>query len=151
VEIVDIERPKLIRYAGLFAFLLAVYGVGLSRYIDFVLAEGKAAPVINTPFDLMAPITGFCILSALAFAALAGYDENWSSGEAALISVAAWAVVSKVCMVKLHTNCVLLVALPYVPFLASATVAHTAGRATRFLLAKAGAVRSLSNSQHVVR
>ena len=146
MEIVDIERPKLIRYAGLFAFLLAVYGVGLSRYINFVLAEGKSgAPVINTPLDLMAPITGFCILSGLAFAALAGYDENWNSGEAAVISVAAWAVVAEVFLRKLQCHCYLLVALPFVPFLASATIAHAAGRATRFVLEKTGYARAASS------
>ena len=92
MEILGIERRKAFQYAGLFSFLLLVYGVGLWRYVRFVTSGGS---VINTPFDLMQPIAGFCVVSALGFAALACYDESWESSEAAGVAVLAWTVAQR--------------------------------------------------------
>jgi hypothetical protein len=134
-----IERRKVLWYVSLFVFLVIVYAVGLSRYLNFVAADGKpGGPVINTPLDLMPPMVRFCILSALPFAVLACYDKNWRSGEAAAVCAAAWALVAAGFMVKLHTNCLLLVVFPFPAFVASAAAAHAAGRAARSLFDKVG-------------
>jgi hypothetical protein len=135
---VVIEQRRLFRYLSLFVFLLCVYAVGLSRYLNFVSLDGKpGGPVINTPLDLMPPIIWFCILSSLPFAALAGYDKNWRSGEAAPICVTAWAIVAAGFMVKLHSNCLLLVAFPFPPFIASTAAAHAVGRGVRYVFDRA--------------
>jgi hypothetical protein len=146
VETFVVERRKIFQYIGLFLFLVLVYAVALSRYLDFVSADGKSGgPVINTPLDLMPPIIRFCILSALPFAGLACYEKNWRSSDAAAICAAAWAIVAAGFMVKLHTNCIILVAFPSPPFIASATVGHAAGRATRFIFDKAVSNRPVSS------
>jgi hypothetical protein len=36
-----IERRKVLWYVSLFVFLVIVYAVGLSRYLNFVAADGK--------------------------------------------------------------------------------------------------------------
>jgi hypothetical protein len=147
-----IERRRMLRYFSLFVFLVFVYAVGLSRYLNFVSADGKAGgPIINTPLDLMPPIVWFCILSALPFASLACYDKNWRSSEAAPVCVAAWAVVAVSFMVKLHTNCLLLVAFPFPAFIASAAAAHTAGRATRLYSTRRGSMRDMAMYQQLGR
>jgi hypothetical protein len=146
VETFVVERRKIFQYVGLFLSLVFVYAVALSRYLDFVSADGKVGgPVINTPLDLMPPIIRFCILSALPFAGLACYEKNWRSSDAAAICAAAWAIVAAGFMVKLHTNCIILVAFPSPPFIASATVGHAAGRATRFIFDKAVSNRPVSS------
>jgi hypothetical protein len=143
---VVIERRKVFQYLGIFLFLVFVYAVALSRYLNFVALDGKpGGPTINTPLDLMPPIIGFCILSALPFAVLACYDKNWRSSEAAPICTAAWSIVAAGFLVKLHSNCLLLVAFPFPPFIASAAVAHAAGRATRFAFDKVVSTRPVSS------
>ena len=145
METFVVERRKILQYVGLFSSLVFVYAVALSRYLDFVSADGKVGgPVINTPLDLMPPIIRFCILSALPFAGLACYEKNWRSSDAAAICAAAWAIVAAGFMVKLHTNCIILVAFPSPPFIASATVGHAAGRAARFIFDKAVSNRPVS-------
>ena len=133
-----IERRRVLRYAGLFLFLVFIYAVALSRYLNFIAAEGKpGGPVINTPLDLMPPIVWFCFFSALPIAALACYDKDWSSSAAAPICFAAWAIVAEGFMIKLHNHCLLMVGLPFLPFLASATAAHAVGRGARYVFDKA--------------
>jgi len=137
VEEIVIERRRVFQYISLFLFLVFVYAVALSRYLDFVSLDGKVGgPVINTPLDLYRPLFGLAILSALPISVLAYFDKNWPSGAAAPLCLAAWAVVGAVFMCRQHTNCVWLVAFPFLPFIAAAAAAHAAGRATRFLLEK---------------
>jgi hypothetical protein len=82
-----IECGKSFRYADLFAFLVFVYAVGLSKYISFILSQGKpGGAVINTPLDLLKPILWCCVLAALPFAAIAFCDHEWNSAEAAPIT-----------------------------------------------------------------
>jgi hypothetical protein len=138
VETWVVERRKVFQYVGLFLFLVFVYAAALSRYLHFVSADGAVGgPVINTPLDLMPPIVRFCIFSALPFAVLACYEKKWRSSDAASICAAAWAIVAAAFMLKLHTGCIVLVAFPFPPFIASATVGHAAGSATRFVFDKA--------------
>jgi len=137
VEEIVIERRRVFQYVGLFLFLVFVYAMALSRYLDFVSLDGKVGgPVINTPLDLYRPLFGLAFVSALPISVLACFDKNWPSSAAAPLCLAAWVVVGAAFMCRQHTNCVWLVAFPFLPFLASATVAHAAGRATRFLLEK---------------
>jgi len=137
VEEIVIERRRVFQYVGLFLFLVFIYAVALSRYLDFVSADGKVGgPVINTPLDLYRPLVGLSILSALPISVLAYSAKNWRSSAAAPVCLAAWAVVGAAFMHRYHTNCVFLVAFPFLPFVASATAAHAAGCAARFLLEK---------------
>lgn len=54
-----IERGKSFRYAGLLAFLIFAYAVGLSKYISLILSEGKSGgAVIDTPLDLVTSVYG---------------------------------------------------------------------------------------------
>ena len=137
MEEIVIERRRAYQYVGLFLFLVFVYAMALSRYLDFVSLDGKVGgPVINTPLDLYRPLFGLAFVSALPISVLACFDKNWPSSAAAPLCLAAWVVVGAAFMCRQHTNCVWLVAFPFLPFIASAAVAHAAGRATRFLLEK---------------
>src|SRR5205814_9439271 len=128
-----ISQRKVLQYLGLFSVLVLIYATALSGYIKFLMTR----PVINALSDLMRPIAALCILSALPFAYLAYSDENWRSSDAATVCAAAWTSVAAAFLHIYHTNCVAIVAVPFVPFVASAVVAHAAGHATRFLVSKA--------------
>jgi len=128
-----ISQRKVFQYLGLFSVLVFIYAISLSRYLKFILA----APAISGLGDLMRPLVTFCTLSAFPFAVVAYSDKSWRSSDAAPVCAAAWAMVAAAFMHKYHTDCVPLVAAPFVPFIASALVAHGAGHGTRFLLGKA--------------
>ena len=146
METCVVERRKVFQYVGLFLFLVLVYAVALSRYLNFVWADGTVGgPVINTPLDLMRTIVRFCILPAVPFAVLAYYEKNWRSSAAAQVCAAAWALVAAGFVLKLHTACIILVVFPFPPFIAAATFAQAAGRATRFVVERAVSTRPISS------
>ena len=128
-----IGQRKVFQYLGLFSVLVLIYAMALSRYIKFLMTD----PAINSLGDLMRPLVAGCILSAVPFALLAYSDENWRSRDAAPACAAAWAIVAAAFLHKYHTDCAPLVAAPFLPFIASAILAHGAGHATRFLVGKA--------------
>ena len=60
----EITWRKLSEYLGLFCFLLVIYGLCISHYVRFIDAE----PASGYGFgDLMKPLIGTCLTSALPF------------------------------------------------------------------------------------
>lgn len=141
MEICGVERRKVLQYCCLFSLLVFIYAFGLSSYLESVFAKADAITGLG---DLYGPLVRFCILSALPFAALAYSDKSWRSRDAARVCAVAWIVAADF-MHRNHTYCALLLYFPFLPFIASATVAHAAGRATRFVIEKAVSPRPVSS------
>ena len=124
-----IDWRKAYQYLGLFCFLVIIYAIRLSTYVKF----SETATGDLGLGDLMKPLVGTCLISALPFAVLAYRDENWRSSDAAPVIVGAWLTVDTALSLQYARLCPMETALPLFPFVLSALVAHALGTLCRRL------------------
>lgn len=123
-----ITRRKILQYFYLFWVLLVIYAICISSYYKFLMAEPAAVYGFG---DIMRPLIGTSLVSALPFGALAYSDKTWRSGDAARVILGAWAVVYIGLSIQYAEFCPMPVAIPLVPFIFSAQLAHTIGTLCR--------------------
>lgn len=133
------NRRKVFEYLGLFCFLAIVYAIYLSMHLRVMTGVANAPPA-NTLFGYLVKL---CLISAVPFAGLAYSDRAWDSTDAAPVCAAAWVVVcfgfSCNC-----TVCAIGLAVPFLPFVFSALIAHGIGLFCRKL--KDGGMKSIYGS-----
>ena len=91
-EELGITWHKVRQYLGLFCFLVVIYWSCLSSYVKFLLTESTIPGGFGFG-DVMKPLVGTCLVSALAFGVLAYSDKTWRSGDAARVILGAGIVV----------------------------------------------------------
>jgi hypothetical protein len=123
-----ITRRKIHQYFCLFWVLLVIYSICISNYYKFLLAEPAAGYGFG---DVMRPLIGPSLASALPFGALAYSDKTWRSGDAARVILGAWTAVYIGLSIQYGQLCRLPVAIPLAPFILSAQLAHTIGTLCR--------------------
>ena len=119
-----ITRRKVYHYLCLFCVLEVIYWPCISSYVRFLETE---PPTGFGPGDLMKPLVGSCLLSALPFGVLAYRDRTWRSSDAASVICAAWGVVYVGISLQYQDLCPMGVLIPLLPFVFSALVAHRIG------------------------
>ena len=121
---------KLSEYLGLFCFLLVIYGLCISHYVRFIDAE----PASGYGFgDLMKPLIGTCLISALPFGGLAYRDKTWRSGDAAGVIIGVWFAVDIGLSFRYDRTCSYFAAvlLALIPLILCAQIAHKIGTLCR--------------------
>jgi len=118
------------QYLGLFCFLVVIYSLCLSSYIKFLSTESTVPGGFGFG-DVMKPLVGTCLVSALPFGALAYSDKTWRSGDAARVILGAGIVVYMGLSLQYKELCPMGVLLGLVPFTLSAQIAHTIGTRCR--------------------
>jgi len=119
-----ITRRKIFQYLCLFWVLLVIYSICIPSYYKFLMAEPAAGYGFG---DVMKPLIGSCLVSALPFGALAYSDKTWRSGDAAGVILGAWIAVYLGLSIHYDQLCPLPVAIPLAPFILSAQLAHAMG------------------------
>lgn len=117
-------------HLGLFGFLVVVYWLCLSNYIKFLAME-STIPGGYGFGDVLKPLLGTCLVSAVPFGVLAYSDKTWRSGDAARIILGAGITVYMGLSLQYEELCPMGVLLGLVPFTFSAQIAHTAGTVCR--------------------
>jgi hypothetical protein len=75
----------------------------------------------------MQPLVGPSILSALPFGVLAYFDKTWRSSDGARVIFGAWIAVYIGISAQHDKLCPMGVAIPLLPFILFAQIAHTVG------------------------
>lgn len=117
---------KVRQYLGLFCFLVVVYSLCLSSYVKFLSTESTIPGGFGFG-DVMKPLLGTCLVSALPFGVLAYSDKTWRSGDAARVILGAGMVVYMGLSLQYKELCPMCVLIALPPFTLSAQMAHTVG------------------------
>lgn len=131
-EELGITWHKVRQYLGLFCFLAVIYSLCLSGYVKFLSTESTVPGGFGFG-DVMKPLVGTCLVSALAFGVLAYSDKTWRSGDAARVILGAGIVVYMGLSLQYKELCPMGVLLALPPFTLSALIAHTIGTTVRRL------------------
>jgi hypothetical protein len=121
---------KLSQYVGLLCFLLVIYWLCISKYVEFI----GAVPPSGYGFrDVTKPLIGTCLISAFPFGLLAYSDKTWRSDDAAGVIIAVGMAVFKGLSLEYHRACSYFVpaGLALVAFVLSALLAHKVGTLCR--------------------
>jgi hypothetical protein len=129
-EELGITWHKVRQYLGLFCFLAVIYSLCLSSYVKFLSTESTVPGGFGFG-DVMKPLVGTCLVSALAFGGLAYSDKTWRSGDAARVILGAGIVVYMGLSLQYRELCPMGVLLALPPFTLSALIAHTIGTTLR--------------------
>jgi hypothetical protein len=129
-EELGITWQKVRQYLGLFCFLVVIYSLCLSSYVKFLSTESTVPGGFGFG-DVMKPLVGTCLVSALPFGVLAYSDKTWRSGDAARVILGAGIVVYMGLSLQHKELCPMGVLLGLVPFTLSAQIAHTIGTLCR--------------------
>jgi hypothetical protein len=129
-EELGITRHKVRQYLGLFCFLVVIYSLCLSSYVKFLSTESTVPGGFGFG-DVMKPLVGTCLVSAMPFGLLAYSDQTWRSGDAARVILGAGIVVYMGLSLQYRELCPMGVLLGLVPFTLSAQIAHTIGTLCR--------------------
>jgi hypothetical protein len=119
-----ITGRKVYQYLGLFCFLLVIYSICIPGFVKFLAAEPPEGYGFG---DLMKPLIGFCLVLALPFGVLAYLDKAWRSSDAASVIICAWFAVYLGISAQHAKLCPMGVAIPLLPFILSAHIAHSVG------------------------
>jgi hypothetical protein len=131
-EELGITWHKVRQYLGLFCFLAVIYSPCVSSYVKFLSTESTVPGGFGFG-DVMKPLVGTCLVSALAFGGLAYSDKTWRSVDAARVIVGAGIVVYMGLSLQYKELCPMGVLLAFFPFTLSALIAHTIGTTVRRL------------------
>jgi uncharacterized membrane protein YGL010W len=108
---------------------VVIYSLCLSSYVKFYdAAAGSAGFGLG---DLMKPLVGSCLVSALPFVALTYSDKTWRSSDAASVISAAWTVVYIGLSLQYNELCPMGPLMALVAFILSALLAHMVGTLCR--------------------
>jgi len=129
-EELEITWHTVRQYLGLFCFLVVIYSLCLSSYVKFLSTESTVPGGFGFG-DVMKPLVGTGLVSALAFGVLAYSDKTWRSGDAARVILGAGIVVYMGLSLQNKELCPMGVLLGLVPFTLSAQIAHTIGTLCR--------------------
>jgi len=121
---------KVSQYLGLFCFLVVISWLCISHYVRFIVAEPPSGYGFG---DLMKPLVGTCLISALPFGVLAYRDKTWRSNDAAGVIIGAGMAVYIGLSFQYDRRCSYFVAvlLALVPLILCAQLAHTIGTLCR--------------------
>jgi hypothetical protein len=125
-EELGITSHRVRQYLGLFCFLVVIYSLCLSSYVKFLSTESTIPGGFGFG-DVMKPLLGTCLVSALPFGVLAYSDKTWRSGDAARVILGAGIVVYMGLSLQYEELCPMCVLLALPPFTLSAQTAHTVG------------------------
>jgi hypothetical protein len=125
-EELGITWHKVRQYLGLFCFLVVIYSLCLSSYVKFLSTESTIPGGFGFG-DVMKPLVGTCLGSALPFGVLAYSDKTWRSGDAARVILGAGIVMYMGLSLQYKELCPMGVLLALPPFTLSAQIAHTIG------------------------
>ena len=123
-----IDRRKVFQYLGLFFVVLIFALICISMYVKAVTGPTDDAQLragLGKVFKLS-------LIAAIPFAMFAGFDNNWRSGDAAPVLVAAWIAAYAAFSTKCQM-CVLGVGIPFIIFIFCALVGHMVGALYRFV------------------
>jgi hypothetical protein len=120
-----ITRRRVHQYVGLFCFLVFIYSISLPSFVKFLAAEPPGGYGLG---DLMKPLAGYCLVLALPFGVMSYSDKSWRSSDAAGVIIGAWTVVYLGISAQHDKLCPMGMAIPLVPFILSAQIAHSIGR-----------------------
>jgi hypothetical protein len=119
-----ITRRKVYQYLGVFCFLFVIYTICISSFVKFLAAE----PARGFGFgELLQPLVGPSIVSALPIGVLAYSDKTWRSSDSARVIIGAWIAVYLGISAQHDKLCPMGVAIPLLPFILSAQIAHAVG------------------------
>lgn len=119
-----ITRRKGYQYLGVFCFLFVIYSTCILSFVRFLAAEPARGYGLG---EVLKPLIGPSILSALPFGVLAYSDKTWRSSDSARVILGAWIAVYLGISVQQDNLCPMSVAIPLLPFILSAQIARAAG------------------------